>query len=353
MANGINMISTQQPLWPQKNDNFPKGPKEFADMVLVGSPLDTRVDTVFKLPGQPLQTRAWETDHYKEIESRLDLIAETNPKFAAEVRAEVMSRLSPIQQGELERFRDGIMTLASNGHYFNLAEPSPDLPSQDEWLDRAKIDGHPDYAEYVAIAGSENRDALKQAMNDVAERRKTLQQDITVNGGKLGEGWSVLNKTAQGVETANTFGLKPLANVLQSSDGTSKLMTASKVTGRVAPVVGFGAQYMENRANGHSKFVSGTGATASTVGPVLSGALIGGAAGLAFDGVGAPVGAVTGAYIGWKHSDEINKSGLTTGQFIEKKIENFDATKIEDSKGVTLGDALDRWLSPQKGQFDK
>jgi hypothetical protein len=109
----------------------------------------------------------------QKIEAQLDSLAETNPKFADTVRAEVMKSLSPVERGQLEGVRDGIMKMGPDGRGYNFAEPGKGV-SQDEWLDRAKVNGHPDYPGYVAIAGSEDRAALKKAMDDVYAGKATL-----------------------------------------------------------------------------------------------------------------------------------------------------------------------------------
>lgn len=110
---------------------------------------------------------------------------------------------------------------------------------------------------------------------------------------------------------------------------------------------------MENRTQGHSQFSSTVGAGSSTIGPMAAGALTGAALGAPEGGVGALPGAAFGAYIGFKYSGDINKSGLSTAEFIEKKAKDFDATKIEDSNGVSLGDALNEWCMPQKLEPNK
>jgi hypothetical protein len=111
-------------------------------------------------------------------------LAQTNPKLAADVRAEVMTKLNPVQQGELQRVQDGNMKMGPDGRGFNhaVAKAGEQLPSQDEWLDRAKIDGHPDYARYAYIAGSEDRAAMKKAMDDVYEGRATMPVLAEING---------------------------------------------------------------------------------------------------------------------------------------------------------------------------
>ncbi len=355
MSNNINPFAAPTSnSWTPPN-NTPLNVRQAAATILADAPFAPNQGDLMKAMIFPDTTKAAAFLNMDKVEAQLDTLAETNPAFAADVRAEVMSKLNPVQQGELTRVQEGKMVMGPDGRGFNLASPSPNLPSQEEWIARAKADGHPDYPRYVAIAGSEDVAAIKQAMDDAAASRATLPIVVTgPSAGESGAGWGALNTAAQTAETANTFGLKPLAKALDDGSGASKLLKYSKGAGPMLGGIGFGAQYMENRANGHSKFASSTGATASTLGPAASGALAGGAVGAVFGkGVGAPVGAVGGAFAGYYFSKEINDSGLSTAEFIEKKVSAFEPTKIEDSKGVTLGDTLDRWLSPPKGRMDR
>ncbi len=241
------------------------------------------------------------------------------------------------------------------GKGFNYAEPGKSM-SQDAWIANAKATSHPDYARYVQLAGSEDAGAVKKAMDDVFAGRAVMPPGPTMPGepNPPGYGWSVTNKASQAIETANTFAVRPAANFLNEAMDSNTLLKGSTFAGRALPIAGFGAQYMENRANNHSRFASTVGAGTSTGAPVLAGALVGAGGGaLIGEGIGAVPGAVIGAVFAYKYGEQMNNSGLTVAEFMEKKISEIDVTNTEYSKGVTMGEALNHWFSPPKGIIDK
>jgi hypothetical protein len=90
MSNGITLSSTTPQSWLPANALL--NVKKQASLILANS-ANTNVD---------------------KIEAQLLTLAETNTKLAADVRTEVMSRLSPVQQGELGRLHDNKTKMASD-----------------------------------------------------------------------------------------------------------------------------------------------------------------------------------------------------------------------------------------------
>jgi hypothetical protein len=327
----------------------PQSAKQLADLILGDATLT--MSSSFLIVKEPMVKVFRNMD---KIEAHLDHVAATNPDLATATRAEIMSRFSPAEQGELLRRQDGIMKMGPDNLGFNYAAPGKGM-SQDAWIENAKATGHPDYARYVQLAGSEDVGAVKKAMDDVYTGRAVMPPGPETPGAPNppGYGWSVASQTSQAVETANAFVVRPAAHFLSEAMDSNWLLKGSNFAGKALPVAGFGAQYMENRANKHSGFASTVGAGASTIGPALSGAAAGAGIGVFVDGVGAIPGAIVGAYVGIRHADEINQSGLTAAEFIENKISEIDVTKIEDSKGVAFGEVLNHWILPNKNWIDK
>jgi hypothetical protein len=187
------------------------------------------------------------------------------------VRTEIMTRLNPVQQGELLRVQEGVMKMGIDGRGFNYAEPGKGL-SQDAWLDRAKADGHPDYARYAYIAGSEDRAAMKQAMDDVYHDRAIMPQEITVTGTnwkdpngvyKAQDGQAVMKGVgiAQGALVgAAEVVLKPDSDSNKLTAGVAK--ASAKMLSGVLITVDGKLKYDELRAKGfsHEAAISGVGA---------------------------------------------------------------------------------------------
>jgi hypothetical protein len=136
--------------------------------------------------------------HIDKIEARLDAIAAKDPANANQVRDEVMKRLSPMEQGELMRVREGEMRIAADGKSFNYAPKGQASPTQEDWIARAKADGNPDYLGYVKLAQSEAIDAVKKAMDDVYNGVATLPVGDT--GYKVGDGLDWIGNQVSGID---------------------------------------------------------------------------------------------------------------------------------------------------------
>jgi hypothetical protein len=185
MSNGFSIVPNTPQNWTlPKISDAPMDVRQQASMILANARHDANTSDIVKAAILPDSVQAAAFTNIDKVEAQLDELAQTNPKLAADVRAEVMTKLNPVQQGELQRVQDGNMKMGPDGRGFNhaVAKAGEQLPSQDEWLDRAKIDGHPDYARYAYIAGSEDRAAMKKAMDDVYEGRAKMPTLLEVNG---------------------------------------------------------------------------------------------------------------------------------------------------------------------------
>jgi hypothetical protein len=136
--------------------------------------------------------------HIDKIEASLDRISARYPEIANQVRDEVMKQLSPVEQGALMRVREGEMRIAADGKSFNYAPKGQSSPTQEDWIARAKTDGHPDYLGYVKLAGSEAVDAVKKAMDDVYNGVATLPVGDT--GYKVGDGLDWIGNQVSGID---------------------------------------------------------------------------------------------------------------------------------------------------------
>jgi hypothetical protein len=181
----------------------------------------------------------------------------------------------------------------------------------------------------------------------------TSRSTVSINRDRGQSGWATANTMLNVAGDLNTFAVRPIAEIFNGRIPDSRWVQTSKFAGKAFPVLGFGTQYMDNISNGYSPLVSGVGAGSSTLVPIAAGGLAGAAIGAPEGGIGALPGALFGSYIGYRYSDDINKSGLSTAEFIERRARNFDPTKIEDTNGTSLGDALNYWFMPKKPWIGK
>jgi hypothetical protein len=295
MANTINPFATTPQNWTlTPTRNAPLEVKQQAAVILAGASYTPNQGDLIKAMILPDSAKAGAFVNIDKIEVQLDELASTNPKMAADVRAEVMTRLNPVQQGELLRVQEGVMKMGIDGRGFNYAEPGKGL-SQDAWLDRAKADGHPDYARYAYIAGSEDRAAMKQAMDDVYHDRAVMPQEITVTGTNWKDPNGV-HRAQQGQAVMKGVGIAQgtVSGLLYESIPANQKSLAVKAAPwpvKIAFVtVDAKLKYDELKAKGFSDSAARVGVAAGqavTLGLVASGSKIGGGIGLA---AGSPTG---------------------------------------------------------------
>jgi hypothetical protein len=108
------------------------------------------------------------------IEARLDKLADTDPAYAAAVRAEVMRGLSPTEQAELQRREPGITRDAGGGQTTHFSTTT--TLTQDQWIDQARAGNYRDYAIYARLAGANDNASIGRAMDDVFAGRITPSQ---------------------------------------------------------------------------------------------------------------------------------------------------------------------------------
>lgn len=106
------------------------------------------------------------------IEAALDAIAD--PAVAQAVRAEVMTRLNSVEQGELLRHSAGVTRDAGNGQTITFDPNS--TRTQDQWIDAARTSGDRDYTIFAQVAGSHDNAAIKLAMTEVYNRQISPSQ---------------------------------------------------------------------------------------------------------------------------------------------------------------------------------
>ncbi len=203
----------------------------------------------------------------EQIEARIDSLAQNDPALADSVRAEVIKGLSPMDQGKLLAVQDGVMKIGPDGQGYNYAESGKGM-NQDQWIANAKANGHPDYAGYVLIAGSDDVSAVKKAMDDVYNGRAVLPIAVTPDG----NGWkdpAAVERAQQGQNVMKGVGIAHggLVGSAEQAMGVSK---KSPLLARIAPgpanlalsTIDAKLKYDELRAKGFSEGAAWIGVAA-------------------------------------------------------------------------------------------
>ena len=114
-------------------------------------------------------------DKLGQIEARLDDIANTDPAFAAQVRAEIMASpmLSTTEKGQLTNNEPG-RTVDLNGRITQRFVPNG--MNQDQWINGQRTRNTPEYPALSRLAGSNDNEPIKTVMAELYNRGISASQ---------------------------------------------------------------------------------------------------------------------------------------------------------------------------------
>jgi hypothetical protein len=124
-------------------------------------------------------------DRLGQIEARLDALAKTNPEFAAQVRAEILSSssLTNVEKAQLRANEPG-QTYDLDGSRTQRFEPGG--MAWDPWINSQRSRNTPEYQALVRLAGSPENGPIKEVMSDLQNRGITAAQLEAERAGAAG-----------------------------------------------------------------------------------------------------------------------------------------------------------------------